>query len=61
MADQLDNRPVFTIVMGCNGAGKSAWKRDNYDRLPQQYFYQDSIAGGIAARGKSRVSGLVPA
>jgi predicted ABC-type ATPase len=47
MADQLDNRPVFTIVMGCNGAGKSAWKRDNYDRLPEQYFDQDSVAGGI--------------
>ena len=60
MADQLDNRPVFTIVMGCNGAGKSAWKRDNYDRLPQQYFDQDSIAGGIGdwnseeARGRTR-------
>ena len=47
MADQLDNRPVFTIVMGCDGAGKSAWKRDNYDRLPQQYFDQDAVAGGI--------------
>ena len=47
MADQLDNRPVFTIVMGCNGAGKSAWKRSNYDLLPDRYFDQDSIAGGI--------------
>ncbi len=47
MADQLDSRPVFTIVMGCNGAGKSAWKRANYDRLPDRYFDQDSIAGGI--------------
>ena len=47
MADQLDNRPVFTIVMGCNGAGKSAWKRGNYDILPDRYFDQDSIAGGI--------------
>ena len=47
MADQLDNRPVFTIVMGCNGAGKSAWKRANYDILPGRYFDQDSVAGGI--------------
>ena len=47
MADQLDNRPVFTIVMGCNGAGKSAWKRANYDILPERYFDQDSVAGGI--------------
>ncbi len=60
MADQLDNRPVFTIVMGCNGAGKSAWKRENYDRLPEHYFDQDSIAGGIgdwnseSARARTR-------
>lgn len=47
MGDQLDNRPVFTIVMGCNGAGKSAWKRENWDRLPNPYFDQDSIAGGV--------------
>ncbi len=47
MADQLDNRPVFTIVMGCNGVGKSAWKRHNYDLLPDRYYDQDSIAGGI--------------
>ena len=47
MADQLDNRPVFTIVMGCNGAGKSAWKRANQDRLPERYFDKDSMANGI--------------
>ena len=47
MADQLDNRPVFTIVMGCNGAGKSAWKRANQERLPERYFDKDSIADGI--------------
>lgn len=47
MAELLDPRPVFTLVMGCNGSGKSAWKRGNYDRLPQRYFDQDSIAGGI--------------
>lgn len=47
MGDQLDNRPVFTIVMGCNGAGKSAWKRANYDLLPDLYIDQDSIAGGF--------------
>ena len=47
MADQLDSRPVFTIVMGCNGAGKSAWKRAHYDILPDRFFDQDSIAGGI--------------
>ena len=47
MADQLDDRPVFTIVMGCNGVGKSAWKRANYDLLPSRYFDLDSVAGGI--------------
>ena len=47
MAEIMDRRPVCTLVMGCNGAGKSAWKRANYDRLPRQYFDQDSIAGGI--------------
>ena len=47
MADQLDNRPVFTIVMGCNGAGKSAWKRANRDRLPERYYDKDSIADGV--------------
>jgi len=47
MADQLDSRPVFMIVMGCNGCGKSAWKRSHYDLLPDRYFDQDSIAGGI--------------
>ena len=47
MAEIMDRRPVCTLVMGCNGAGKSAWKRANYDRLPRRYFDQDSIAGGI--------------
>ena len=47
MADQLDNRPVFTIVMGCNGSGKSAWKRANQERLPERYFDKDSVANGI--------------
>ena len=47
MGDQLDNRPVFTIVMGCDGAGKSAWKVKNRDRLPERYFDKDSIANGV--------------
>ena len=47
MSDQPDSRPVFTIEMGCNGVGKSAWKRHKHDQLPEQYFGQDSIAGGI--------------
>ncbi len=61
MAEIMDRRPVFTLVMGCNGVGKSAWKRANYDRLPRHYYDQDSIAGGIGdwndedARRRTRV------
>ena len=47
MAELLDRRPKLVMVMGCNGSGKSAWKRANYDRLPERYFDQDSVAGGI--------------
>ena len=47
MAELIDPRPKLVLVMGCNGSGKSAWKRANYDRLPERYFDQDSIAGGI--------------
>ena len=47
MTDQLDNRPVFTVVVGCAGAGKTAWKRENWDRLPNHYFDHDSFAGGV--------------
>ena len=47
MSELIDPRPVFTIVMGCDGAGKSAWKRENYDLLPDRYFDRDSIAGGV--------------
>ena len=61
MSELIDPRPVFTIVMGCNGVGKSAWKRKNYDLLPQRYYDQDSVAGGIGdwnsqeARARTRV------
>ena len=47
MSELLDPRPAFTIVMACNGVGKSAWKRKNYDLLLTRYFDPDSIAGGI--------------
>ena len=47
MAELLSNKPVLTLVMGGNGAGKSAWKRANYDQLPEYYLDQDSIAGGF--------------
>ncbi len=61
VSELIDPRPVFTIVMGCDGVGKSAWKRQNYDLLPERYFDQDSVAGGIGdwnnpeARARTRV------
>ena len=47
MAELLSNKPVFTIVMGCDGSGKKAWKRAHYDVLPRWYIDQDGIAGGF--------------
>ena len=47
MSEPLDPRPVFTMVMGCNGAGKSARKRENCDLPPVRYHDQDSVAGGL--------------
>ena len=61
MSELIDPRPVFTIVMGCDGVGKSAWKRKNYDLLPDRYYDQDSVAGGLGdwnseeARARTRV------
>ena len=39
--------PTFTVIMGCNGAGKTTWKRANYDRLPARHYDLDAVAGGI--------------
>lgn len=47
MAEIIDSRPKLVLIMGCNGCGKSAWKRSGYDSLPEIYFDQDSVAGGI--------------
>ena len=38
---------MFTVLLGCAGAGKTAWKRNNWDRLPGRYFDHDSFAGGV--------------
>ena len=54
MAEIMDRRVVFTIVIGCNGTGKSAWKRASYDRLPRQYLDHDSIAGSIGTNARHR-------
>lgn len=33
--------------MGCDGVGKSAWKRTHYDDLPRHFIDQDSVADGL--------------
>ena len=38
MAEQLDNRPVFTVVLGGAGAGKTAWKREELGSASQPLF-----------------------
>ena len=61
MSELIDRRPVLTLVMGCDGVGKSTWKRMNFDHSPDRYFDQDSIASGIGgwdkgvARERARV------
>ena len=53
MSDITSNNPVFTIVMGCNGVGKSAWKRSHFDELPERFIDQDSLAGGLGDWNKN--------
>ena len=36
--------------MGCEGAGKSSWKRGNYDRLPDRFIEPAAVAGGFGDR-----------
>ena len=43
----MANQPTFTVIMGCNGAGKTTWKRANYARLPARHYDLDAVAGGI--------------
>lgn len=40
-------RPRLVLLMGCVGAGKTAWKRCNFDRLPGLIFDLESLAGGF--------------
>ena len=65
MSELIDPRPVFTIVMGCSGVRKSTWKRKNYDLLPDRYYDQDSIAGGLGEwsdeRARTRTREIVDA
>ena len=40
-------RPVLTVVIGANGAGKTTWARAMRGSLPKQYHNADSIADGL--------------
>lgn len=43
------SRPVFVQLLGAPGAGKTAWKRANAERLPGPVFDPFGLAGGIGA------------
>ena len=49
--------------MGCNGSGKTVWKRANWQSLPDVYIDMDSIADGIGSwnNPKSRDEAMVVA
>ena len=49
MADWPDDPPLFVMVMGCSGCGKSSWKRYHRDDLPPDYLDLDSIAEGLGS------------
>ena len=40
-------RPGFTCGMGCERAGKSAWRRANEDAVPARNFDRDAFADGM--------------
>ena len=40
-------RPAVTVLMGCEGAGKTIWKRANAERLPVSLFDPVGLAGGL--------------
>lgn len=42
-------KPVLTLVIGANGAGKSTWCREHRDELPQHFYDADSIAQGLGS------------
>ena len=42
-------RPILTVVIGANGAGKSTWCREHPDNLPDDFYDADSIAQGLGS------------
>ena len=42
------DRPTLALLMGCDGAGKTTWKRAAKDRrLPKHFYSPARFAGGI--------------
>ena len=41
--------PELAIVIGANGAGKSTWRQNNRESLPQHFYDADSIAEGLGS------------
>ena len=54
--------PELTIVIGCNGAGKSTWCENHADALPADFYNPDRVAKGMGdwnSRSKQRAAGKV--
>ncbi len=47
MGSNWDNRGTFTVLMGCEGSGKSAWRRDNASQMPDLLLDYDAVADGM--------------
>ena len=45
-------RPTFTIVFGCDGAGKTIWSRQHRTRLPERFFDVETLAEGVGGWGR---------
>ena len=39
--------PTLTVLMGANGAGKSTWRREYGESLPEHFYDADAIAQGL--------------
>ena len=54
--------PELTIVIGCNGAGKTTWCENHADALPADFYNPDRVAkvmGDWNSRSKQRAAGKV--
>ncbi len=47
MADAREDGPKLTLLMGCEGSGRTGWRRANQDLLPEAFFDADSLADAL--------------